>query len=391
VHPLKKAESWLREVRSFVLPSHIRMYRRIRAERSSPGGAVPAPIAVLDLGSLKSDADAGRFVYLTCRRLFARGYSVVFTDHFRTIANFQARRYKQLLFNHPFHVADDPARLNPTQGLWITDSRRELEVRRARGWSVVLINYEHRLPRAVNEVAHTFSMHPDVYEFAPLISRERALSGEDRWTRIFFAGNTSPRAYSEDRMGKGHEVMTRVETVARARRAAGDALTVVHARECEAWTPAHGRLRFAMIDTTIASIEARYWAHVLSGAEFFLAAPGASFPLSHNAVEAMYAGAIPIIQYPQYFDPPLEHGVNCITFRDGAELESRVREVLAMDPDRIASIRRGSVEYHERYLRLEPLIDRLRDTATAHGHAVWMYFSFTAPVKGRAGVPAILF
>jgi hypothetical protein len=250
---------------------------------------------------------------------------------------------------------------------------------RQRGWLSVKVSYDRRRASHAGEVNHSFTMHPDVFHHGHFITRDRAESANGRWCRMFFAGNTSARAYSAARMGAGHRVLTRSETVDVARDAAGTSLTVLHARDAVRRTASGGKLAFAIVDTAVASIEAEYWLQVLSGADFFLAAPGASFPMSHNAVEAMHAGAIPVIEYPQYFEPPLQDGVNCLTYRGAAELRQRIADALAMDDSRIAVMRRGAVEYYHRYLSLEPMVHRLRDTAAMHGEVTWLYFSFTAP------------
>src|SRR5205823_2507023 len=63
--------------------------------------------------------------------------------------------------------------------------------------------------------------------------------------------------------------------------------------------------------------------HVLQGldylrfigaCDFFLAPPGCAMPLSHNLIEAMSLGAIPILNYGDYLDPPLRDGVDCLAF-----------------------------------------------------------------------------
>ena len=39
-------------------------------------------------------------------------------------------------------------------------------------------------------------------------------------------------------------------------------------------------------------------------------------PMCHNIIESMAVGVIPITNYPEWFDPDLEHMKNCIVFDD---------------------------------------------------------------------------
>lgn len=74
-------------------------------------------------------------------------------------------------------------------------------------------------------------------------------------------------------------------------------------------------------------------------------------PLCHNLIEALAAGAIPILQYPQYLGPALEDGVNCLTFNDEEELCSVINRALNMGEEELAVLRTNAVNYYSRYLQ----------------------------------------
>ena len=90
--------------------------------------------------------------------------------------------------------------------------------------------------------------------------------------------------------------------------------------------------------------------NALRACDFFLSPPGVSMPLSHNLVEGMASGSIPILNSWEYLDPHLTHGVNCLTFTDEAGLKRVVEEALAMDAEKIRSMRRAVREYYDEYL-----------------------------------------
>ena len=81
-------------------------------------------------------------------------------------------------------------------------------------------------------------------------------------------------------------------------------------------------------------------------------------PLSHNLVEAMSVGCIPLTQYGDFFDPPLRDGVDCIA-HGGTDIVDRARAVLAMDDARVETLRRNVIAYYERYLSVDAFIRRV--------------------------------
>jgi len=85
--------------------------------------------------------------------------------------------------------------------------------------------------------------------------------------------------------------------------------------------------------------------------DFFLSPPGWCMPLSHNLIEGMAAGAIPIINSSEYLYPALEHSVNCLTFSTAVELKATCEEALAMSSKEIEEMRRNVTRYYEVYLK----------------------------------------
>ncbi|NJM36386.1 MAG: glycosyltransferase family 1 protein [Akkermansiaceae bacterium] len=67
-------------------------------------------------------------------------------------------------------------------------------------------------------------------------------------------------------------------------------------------------------------------------------------------IEALAAGAIPILQYADYLPQPLTDGVNCFAFHDANSLQEVIQKVLAMDRAQIQTMRRKVHEYYQEYL-----------------------------------------
>ncbi|MDW8322984.1 MAG: hypothetical protein RMK60_02675 [Burkholderiales bacterium] len=106
-------------------------------------------------------------------------------------------------------------------------------------------------------------------------------------------------------------------------------------------------------------IDVADWLPTLAQADFFLCPPGIVMPMSHNIIEAMAVGTIPITNYPEWMDPPLRHGVDCLAFDTLAELESVLRLALALDAAQIAQMRSAVIDYYERYLRPQGFVARI--------------------------------
>ncbi len=92
--------------------------------------------------------------------------------------------------------------------------------------------------------------------------------------------------------------------------------------------------------------------NILASFEFFLAAPGVIMPFAHNIVEAMSAGAIPLIQkpYADMFFPALRDGKEAVVFTDADDLEGRIRSIYAMDDEEVVRMRTKVLEYYDAHL-----------------------------------------
>jgi hypothetical protein len=102
-----------------------------------------------------------------------------------------------------------------------------------------------------------------------------------------------------------------------------------------------------------------HWLSTLATSDFFLCPPGYVMPMCHNTVEAMAVGAIPIINYPEWFDPHLEHLQNCIAFDEKGDLLAKLNEVLAMDAGQIARMRQRVIAYYDQCLAPERFVRKI--------------------------------
>ena len=73
-------------------------------------------------------------------------------------------------------------------------------------------------------------------------------------------------------------------------------------------------------------------------------------PHSHNLIEGMSQGAIPILPYGELMCPPLESEVNCLSFATLDELDDAVDAALSMSPTRVAEMRASVLRYYREVL-----------------------------------------
>lgn len=92
--------------------------------------------------------------------------------------------------------------------------------------------------------------------------------------------------------------------------------------------------------------------NALRQCDFFLTPPGWGMPFSHNLIEGMAAGCVPVLNYPEFLDPPLEDGVNCLRFADATGLKGAVERLLRMEAAEIVRMRRAVIDYYHQ--QLEP-------------------------------------
>jgi hypothetical protein len=98
---------------------------------------------------------------------------------------------------------------------------------------------------------------------------------------------------------------------------------------------------------------------VLAGHDFFLAPPGVIMPLCHNVVEALSVGSIPVLQYADLMHPPLEHGVNCLSFRDQAGLTGILKDLPHLVDTDILRMRRNALAYYHEHLSPKAVAGRV--------------------------------
>lgn len=205
-----------------------------------------------------------------------------------------------------------------------------------------------------------YPMHPNIYRNG-LYKEAPALRQAKRSFRVLFSGNTEPSAYQSPTLEKHFQVLNRVRVIDTIRRA-GETVHCIEVTEEnreQAINPS-GYLNAVVMNAWQWSPESAQnigvkipldqWLRFLSKADFFLACPGITIPFSHNAIEAMSVGTIPITNYGHLFNPPLTEMETCISFSTEEELVAKVRLLLSLGDEDIAAMRAKVVRYYEQHL-----------------------------------------
>lgn len=107
---------------------------------------------------------------------------------------------------------------------------------------------------------------------------------------------------------------------------------------------------FFFLNSSKVWIPAQRWMSVLASFDFFIATPGIMMPHSHNIIEAMCAETVPVLQYVDWFFPPLIHEENSIYFKSEHELIIRIKEIFAAEPQKIAAMRTNTYAYYSAFI-----------------------------------------
>jgi len=132
------------------------------------------------------------------------------------------------------------------------------------------------------------------------------------------------------------------------------------------------------------------WLKTLATSDFFLCPPGFVMPMCHNAIETMAVGAIPIISYPEWFDPRLEHMKTCVEFEDKDDLLRKLNRLLELSEESIAQMRRHVIDYYETHLRPESFVRRIESDGRGKITVLMITDANTSRNASKLGARSIL-
>jgi hypothetical protein len=236
--------------------------------------------------------------------------------------------------------------------LYISDRRK------GDGWLFLDTDFFSPLKKAPDSISLPFFMHPDVYHTRLHLDLPEFGERADRPIRVFLGGNLSD-VYRTRAMER-FDLVNRSEVariVLEAFEAGADHFEIKTPEGADAVLAGTARHPSVLMRTSM--VPPRTWMSLLSASDFFIASPGVIMPFSHNIIEAMAVGTIPITQYGHFFDPPLVDGSTCLKFSDAASLRERITELTLMKDGEIEELRQNVKAYYDRYLAPRSTVERI--------------------------------
>ena len=343
----KKIERLVHHFRSYFAPSH---HASAKATRSK---SVPLPenkpLCIFDFHSTKIDNVGGRYMHHIITDFEEQGYHICFTNRFRFLATFTEKTYKKLLLNHTFSIID-PSRSYPHASVVVTDVKFSPANSTQ---NVIIVNYEEKLPTPTETNAFTlpFFIHPRVHDSGQLkLLNTAKLRSQDRRMKILFAGNDKYPTYDNPLLPNRYNILSRHRCLETLR----ENLPLEQFYEPQSYKSLFDSPHepaFTLSSYPRCKIPQKLWLETVATADFYLATPGVHMPFCHNLIEALAAGSIPILQYPQYLQPHLEHSKNCLVFDDAESLIEVVNFAMTAPQEEILKLRKGAMKFYVDYLK----------------------------------------
>ena len=303
-------------------------------------------VALVNFRSLRWHDDRGRYAFLLANALRMSGYQLVFYPQFHFLS--RLNKYKALLHDLDFRVLD------PREADQVSVSPNSLTLCQAGGCKRVKLEWISAGPVPEAAVAMPYFMHPLMYQ-EPYVRPDPVRPTR---RRIFFGGNTTPKDYQRKVLATRYGKINRVAVLEHLTNQL-DATEITVVTRVEELQETFSDPQIVIVRTEHQPIAEAEWLAVLSQSDFFLACPGAHMPMCHNVIEAMRVGTIPLLQYPEYFHPPLESDVHCLVYRDKETLVQQVRSALQMPPEKIYEMKKNVINYYEQYLHPPAWVERL--------------------------------
>lgn len=350
---LNKLNAWWRRYRWLLrLPSYL-AYRRWLSKQSAK---LPQqqPVVIMDFADTRIDGPQGRRVYALFIYFVRSGYHVAFARRYLFLVNIK-RKLKGLILQEPFSIVDSRAKPE-CDFVLLTDRRSALPQHATR---IIRIDYRPGHRPGDGTVPMPFSLFPRIYADGQDLLLKQFRQQARQWG-VFFGGDAMPGKYNKASIQRIYAKTSRPLML----NALKDALptNLHHAPLDQRGFDALLNQQTAglvVMNTRHCRVPPADWLLTLARSRFFLACPGYRYPMSHNAIEALAVGTVPIIEYPELFFPALENGVNCLTFSGEDDLVEVTRRAIDLPDLQWQQLSRGAAAYYEAHLAPQPTINAL--------------------------------
>lgn len=256
---------------------------------------------------------------------------------------------------------------------------------------VIRIPYGYKIPASTKiDCIAPFPMDPTQTANHSQIADQ--LPAMKRTVKVFFSGKTTKKLYGKERLKIFFDMISRPEVIEFIiSHFPGRARSLKTAADTELLNEIiNSKDYFNEVIMSEVKTDPKDWFKILSKADFFLSAPGARMPWCHNTVEAMSVGTIPIIEYGNLYDPPLEHMTNCIRYTSLSELENAINLALTMDGTEIERLRKNVFDYYNRYLSTDSITRSINSFCNSTKREITVAVPFIPTRTEAIAIPAHL-
>jgi hypothetical protein len=344
----------LQRYKSLVYPQRYMEYRRwLRLQNR----VIPQdkPVVVFDFRDTRIDGPQGRRFYCLFIFFVRAGYYPVLRENYLSLGNIQ-EKFKQLCLQESFSILTNERDL-PREYLLVTD--KWYSALSARAKKIITVNYQADYQTSDLCFPMPFPMFPPIYAQQQDLTLATYRQQNRQWA-IFFGGDAERGKYNKKSIRDIYAKLSRAQLLDSLSTILADDLYVeLHSNETLAVAERNNHAGLVVMNTRQCKVEPENWLPTLARARFFLACPGVRYPMSHNLIEAMAVGSIPITQYPEMFYPALEDGKNCLVFANQSELLAVLNKAMAMSDAEAVPIAQGAIDYYEQHLAAPSCINNL--------------------------------
>lgn len=305
------------------------------------------PLVIFDFRDSRIDGPQGRRFYCLFIFFVRAGFYPVLQENYFFLGNIQDK-YKKLCLQEKFSVLQGTHALISNYIL-VTDKWHSPLAQGAS--QVISLNYQPGYTLESTCFPMPFPMFPPLYAY----QQDNQLEGyrqQPRLWDIFFGGDANLAKYNKDSIRDVYEKLSRAHILQCLRENPNPVYEYRELLGNEEFDLAQRQQiqGLVVMNTRQCRVETINWLGTIATGHFFLACPGVRYPMSHNLIEAMAVGSIPITQYPEMFFPALEHGKNCLVFNNEAELLEMIHFAVSMSETRRAELRKAAQDYYDTYL-----------------------------------------
>lgn len=224
--------------------------------------------------------------------------------------------------------------------------------------------------RSNQSIVYPIGVHPKIHAFNLHHTLDDLAKRTARPFKVVFAGGAKDEDYSRHPMRELFGKVPRHEVIRALRTGLEPKHIAIPKSQSDLQRLGSGRY-FCLVLKENFELPRPLYIEFLSSSHFFVCPPGFATPLCHNAVESMACATVPILEYPEFFDPPLEDGRNCLVYRGSEGALAAVRRALNLSSDESARMRIAARRYYEDNLSPKALVRRIE----AHGDVERIYLN----------------